>query len=472
MRAILAKGHGAGDGVGEPDRRLINYYAEVNEGDPARPVKLVTTPGTVDRDSGNVVQGNIRGFGQSDAFASGAILVLDGTTLRTYDPSTGTWGALTGSVSGSDFADFAFTQTELAVLSGGQIYTSSNGTSIALASDADFPASITSIDGIGQRIVMTASDGRWYYTDVLDADSISALNFYTAEASPDRAIAARVLGETLFIFGRKTIEPWFLSGVDQNDPFSRQSYVIPVGVISRDAIAIVDDALFWVSEDRAVRLGDGPRPTVISPPWLVRALQAETASNIRLFGYEAEGHAFLIVNGLTICAAFDLTTQEWHIRRTNGSNSWDWAQIISDGGNQYVAKRTGSAFMQLTRNAATDEQPDDSTLGTDIERFGTAHLPHAEGRSPLGPIIAELSHGVGLANGDGSDPVIGLRLSRDNGQTWTNRRDRDLGVQGAYEQRSKWVRNGRGRRPQTIAELRVVEPVQHSITGLTFGSPS
>jgi len=61
-------------------------YAEPNESDPARPIKLMTTPGTMDKDAGNVIQG-ISGDGAGGCVRLWQGLVLDGTTLRTWVPS-------------------------------------------------------------------------------------------------------------------------------------------------------------------------------------------------------------------------------------------------------------------------------------------------------------------------------------------------------------------------------------------------
>jgi hypothetical protein len=82
------------------------------------------------------------------------------------------------------------------------------------------------------------------------------------------------------------------------------------------------------------------------------------------------------------------------------------------------------------------------------------------------------SKGIGLSSGPGSAPVIQMRISTDNGNTWTSFRSRNLGAQGAYDERSKWNQNGRGRRPQTILHFKIVEPVAFTVTGVTWGDAS
>lgn len=470
-RANLALGHFEREQAGESERILINKYAEPNGGDPSRPVRLVDTPGSMDVDTGNTITGTIRGLAQSDAFASGKVLILDGTTLRTWVPSTGTYGTITGTVTGTDRADMAFTQTELAVLSNGSIYVS-GGSTIAVAGDVDFPSNITSIATFNQRILMTTSDGKWYFTAVLDIDNITGLNFYTAEAQPDNLVAVRVMGSTVLLFGNKTVELWYGDASNANDPFSRQSNVIPEGCLCRDGIQVLDASVIWVAEDRTVRQWMGGPATVISKPWITRALAGIAAADIIASTYEADGHAFYCLNTPNDCFVYDLLTSEWHLRKTDASDTWAWVRIISQDGLQYAAKRTGSTFVHLSRIYVTDEQVDASTFNVDITQEWTAHIPHEGGRPPLGPIILEGSKGIGNASGAGSDPQVQMRISTDNGNTWSAWRSRSMGVQGDYDARSKWNLNGRGKRPQTILHFRVVEPVKTDVTGVVYGAPS
>ena len=470
-RAQLASGHFERDEAGESERILINMYAEENGGDPSRPVRLATTPGSIDRDTGNTITGNIRGLAQSDAFADGKVLILDGTTLRTWVPSSGTFGTITGTVSGSDRADMAFTQTELAILSGGTLYVS-GGSTIAAAGDADFPSTITSIAPMSQRILMTSSDGKWYYTEVLDIDNITGLNFYSAESQPDNLVAVRVLGEIAYLFGGKTVELWYADPTSSSDPFSRASNVVRRGCLCRDGIQVLQNTMIFVAEDRTVCQLVGPEPNIISEPWIVRALKGVDAADIIATVYEDENHAFYCLNTPNDCMVYDLATQKWHKRKTNASNTWDWVRIISEGDAHYAAKRTGSTFVELDRDYATDEQADASTLGNDIPREWSAHIPHDGGRPVLGAIHLESSKGRGNAAGDGNDPVIGLRVSKDNGNTWSTRRTRKIGAQGAYDERTKWERNGRGKRPQTVLRFDTDEPVKFDITGAVYGQRS
>lgn len=466
-RASLALEHWQREQAGEAEKLLVNMYAEPDRTNPKLEARLVTTPGTRDRDTGDVMSGNIRGMAQEDAFADGKVLILNGTTLRTWVPSTGTFGTISGTVLGSDRADMAISMTELAVLSGGTVYVSA-GTTIAAATDVDFPSGITSVAVNSQRLLMTAADGRFWYSSVLDFDDITGLNFYTAEASPDDLVAVRTWGEQILLFGNKTVEIWYAEPSNANDPYSRASSVVATGCLARDTIAITDKGPIWIAPDYTVRALGGVEAPVVSPPWVTRLLKNVAASDIICSTYEAEGQTFYCVNAPTFCCVWQIGG-DWHMRRSGTGTAWSWAYILTAFGKQYVSKRTGPAFMELSRDYPTDEQSDASTMGTDIVREWTAHIPHEQGRTPLGTIIVECSKGIGRVSGDGSNPVIQMRISNDNGNTWTAYREASMGAQGVYNARCVFHRNGRGVRPQTILGFKVSEPVKFAVEGVIYG---
>lgn len=466
--AFLADEHWIREQAGEPEKLLINMYSELDRTNPKRDKRLLTTPGTRDRDTGNVITGTIRGLAQADAFAGGDVIILDGTTLRKWAPATGTFGTITGTVAGTDRADMAFTQTELAILANGDLYVS-GGSTVAIATDVDFPATITSIASMAQRILLTSSDGKFWYTDVLDVDAIDSLQFYTAEASPDNLIAVRVWAEQALLFGSKTVEMWYAEPSNANDPFSRATSVVPVGCLARDTIAVTTKGPVWVAPDYTVRALNGADAPVISPGWVSRAIDGVSASDLIASTYERDGHEFYVLNAPSLCVVCDLSNGLWHRRYSGTSGTWSWAMIVSVNGYQYCAKRAAGAFMELSRDYPTDEQADASTMGTDIVREWTAHVPVESGRPEVGTVILEGSKGIGRASGDGSNPLAEMRLSFDQGNTWTAYRTASMGTQGSYSVRAVWHRNGRGKRPQVIMGFKVSEPVVFAVEGVSYG---
>jgi len=75
----------------------------------------------------------------------------------------------------------------------------------------------------------------------------------------------------------------------------------------------------------------------------------------------------------------------------------------------------------------------------------------------------DLERGQGLATGQGSDPIVLLRLSRDGGQTWGEEIRMSAGAMGAYTTRVLARRLGQAR--DTVFEVTVSDPIAWSLVG-------
>jgi hypothetical protein len=73
----------------------------------------------------------------------------------------------------------------------------------------------------------------------------------------------------------------------------------------------------------------------------------------------------------------------------------------------------------------------------------------------------DLERGQGLATGQGSDPMVVLRISRDGGQTWGEASRMAAGALGAYTQRVIARRLGSAR--DTVFEVTVSDPIAWSL---------
>lgn len=73
----------------------------------------------------------------------------------------------------------------------------------------------------------------------------------------------------------------------------------------------------------------------------------------------------------------------------------------------------------------------------------------------------DLERGVGLPSGQGSDPLIALRVSRDGGHTWSEPVEMHAGAIGAYSQRVIARRLGHAR--DAVFEVTVSDPVAWSL---------
>lgn len=471
--ARIAAGHYEPDGVGDGRKICINLYSERDESDPNRTMRHVVRPGSLDRDTGNVLLGIPRGVAQTDGHASGRILVVDNATVRTFDPATAAWGSLSGSLPGTDRVQATFSEVEGAFLANGQIYVST-GSAVAAATDADYATllanhgqtAFTSITSLGQRLVATYGS-RFCFSDTLDFNNTTALSFYTAESSPDGLIAAVALQGSLYLFGTETIERWIETG-DNDAPYRPQtSSVMNRGCLARDTIAQLDNTLFFVGDDYSVYRLNGLTPVIISPPWLSRKLRAENKADLIAKPMEYEGQSFYILSGKNGCYVYSVAVDEWFLWETWGENTWEWAYIVEAAGNHYAASRLYPRFAQLSRDYESDYKANASTFGTELVFEFTAHLPAIGGRKAIPTIRVDGTKGRGSASNEFEDAYISMALSKDNGNTLGAWRARSTGKQGEYRTRAIWRQNGRAREPQAIAYFRSNDP--HIINGVAVG---
>lgn len=466
--AQIAAGHYEPDGYGDTRKFLVNLYTEPNGGDPARPVRLVDAPGSRLIDGGSVLSTGVRGLFQADGYAGGKLVVPDGTTVRLYDVTGNAWTSLTGTLTGTDRVKVAFGETQAGFLSGGLLYVSASaGTALAIASDADWATllsdhgetAFTSIATMGQRALLTYGS-RFAFSTTLQFNTTTTLSYYTAENAPDGIIAGVVLGDIYYVFGTQTIEPWLQTG-DNDDPFRPiVGQVITRGAMARDAIVKLDNTLFFIGDDRAVYRLAGLTPQMINAndAWITRYLQTVSASDVVCSSMETEAHKFLFIWTPDKCIAYDVATSTWQIRRTYGSNTWEWLHHVASDGKFYAANQD-TALVELSRSYKSDRMPDASTFGTHIVREFTAHLPVKEGRPPVGQVRVEGTKGIGLSTGTGSNPLLELSISRDQGNTFEAWRSRSLGVIGNYGARTSWEQNGRAGPEQTVLYFRWSDPV-------------
>ncbi len=109
--------------------------------------------------------------------------------------------------------------------------------------------------------------------------------------------------------------------------------------------------------------------------------------------------------------------------------------------------------------------------GEEMTRTFTAVFPAA------GPVVVntvDVEAEVGWTRtetGQGSDPLIEMRVSRDAGATFGNWRTERLGAQGEYRSRIRYRRAGMFDPPGGLFEFRVADPASCRITRVAINEP-
>jgi hypothetical protein len=183
--------------------------------------------------------------------------------------------------------------------------------------------------------------------------------------------------------------------------------------------------------------------------------------------YEEQGHAFLLLTfptaGVTWC--YDFSTKKWHKRGTwiSEENRYIYSRpvfhCVAFGGTHLMGDREGNILYEMTSEVSTDVE--DRVLRW-VRRAPALYNEHK--RVIVNRFELLMETGIGLSGtGQGSDPVVMVRASRDFGQTWGAERSLKIGKQGEFWRRVFATRFGAGR--GWVFEASGTDPVPMRISG-------
>lgn len=387
-------------------------------------------------------------------------VLANGTTV-----SRGSLDQSTGNVT------IAENPTQLAICDGFSLYilTYSNN-AYAKVTDPDFPAAgagtVVFIDGY--FIVNENNSGRFFISALNNGLAWAALDFATAESSPDNLRACvNGIGQ-LWLFGTTTTEIWTNTG-DSAFPFRRISgAIMEVGILSPFSPASVDNAVLWVGADEfgqgIVYRTQGFSPARISTPPIEKRIQEATApEDIRGFVYQEDGHVFYVLTGggLETSLVYDLTTQQWHERaRLNPEGVFEqdkaYDHMFAFGRHLVIDRINGNVYEQSLSIYMDGDEP------LAAERVYT-HLSDEGQRIRYNALEIGFETGVGLQTGQGSAPTVSLQLSKDGARTWSDWQQASIGAAGQYQTKVQFRRLGVAE--QMTFKIRITDPVKRNVIG-------
>lgn len=462
MPIALATGAYRRKAVGLPDKVAENCFIEKSGTLPDGQFQIVTRWGSLALPSW---ASNARGYKECYLGGVPRLVVVVGSAIKTFTPSTGSIGTITGSIAGTDRVVIEYTETEIGILGGG-VFHVGNLSGVAAATDADFATLLSdhgqtafiNLMSIGQRFILQYGS-RFCFTEVLDGDNITALSYYTAEYAPDGLVGGTTVGLKMWHMGQETGEPWEETG-DADNPFRRSlGQELKVGLRARDTFKVVDGVPYWVDQNNEVRRqGNALIPETVSGPDISKELAATDPADMLGFALEFEGHAFYGLRLPTMCPLIDANYNEWTRFLTNETATWRYGFVIRISGSIYVGDAEGTGFALMAETYKSEHMPDPDTMGTEIVGRVSGYVLTKKTRR-LKPLYWEGSKGIGLANGQGSDPVIMMRRSLNGAGQFSSWRSRSIGAQGVTDQRVEWNQMGKVTRPGCAIELQWSDPV-------------
>jgi hypothetical protein len=441
---------------------LKNLYRE-DTGDPERPYRFVRRPGKRVFVSG--LHGDVRGGveldGQCDVIAGERwySIAADGTATEI--------GAVAPDTRPSMMISNGTAGNQVAGVSGGKLYVRDvlAGT-FGEVVDADLPGDILGVVHTDLYAVAWFRNSR--------AFRISSLVDFTAWAGGDVAERSQYVDNILAIIadqkelqilGSQTQEAWWDSGAAAF-PFEPVPKALSTqGAAATHGAVLVGDTPYWVGQSREgfgpVFRTQGYTPQRISTHWVERKIQAlAVRSDAYAYSYEEMGHRFYVLTfpNADVTLAFDEAVDPvvaWSERTyRNPYTNFEEADLgrchLSAFGKHLVGSRRGGTIYESSLSIYDD-------AGDPIRAVRRFQGPQNEAKPVfIGEARLDAQVGVGLTNGQGADPQIMLRKSRDGGRTFGPEQWRSLGATGRYGTRVRWQNQGEALKP--AFELAFTDP--------------
>lgn len=330
-----------------------------------------------------------------------------------------------------------------------------NGTTLADVAFPDGASVIKVIAGAGRFIALRADTGKFYWTPVL-ASTVDPLDFATAENQPDNLRDALFIDDILLLFGSETVEFWPNTG-DAELPFQPlEGRVIEKGIRATGCAAAIGSSFAWVTHENQVCMSD--ENNIISNNGLQERIEA--SAEVSLFPFVMGGNEYL-------CLQLDNETQVFQPR------TGQWSEWKSYGFSRWVPSCfSGGVFGSGVDGRTLAFGAGHVDLGGQMERLWSAGLPIDGGAIRISNIVARVNVGqTPFLTGDYDDPVIEMRMSRDDGKTWGDWRQKSLGAQGKYRQEVQWRGLGVASRPSLLVQFRVTDPIDIRCSGVLVNEP-
>lgn len=362
----------------------------------------------------------------------------------------------------------------------GYTYQISTGTLAQITDAAFLPADrVAFIDG---WLIFNHVDSQTFFTNASVPYTITfSGSFYALkDSSSDNLVTLMENNRELWLIGERTSEVWYNAG-GANFSFSRIPGVAPqIGCSAAQSVARLGSSLVWLGKSER-----GENVVIKTEQYSyvdISSRAVETAissyplvSDAIGFVYEEEGHLFYVLTFPTADKTwvYDQTASEaagapqWHERASfntaTGAFHRDKASCFANYQNiRVVGDFQAQKGYQMSRRYYTD--------GADplvaVRRAPYVWSKEDRRRMFLGSLQIDFASGVGLSAGQGSDPHLMLRSSRDGGNTFGTEFFVPVGRTGEYLNRAIKRRLGVSR--NYVAEVRYTEPTNRDIVGATL----
>lgn len=453
--------------INAADSRMINLYPEATPAPDGKDSGFLNrAPGL--RKLANVGNGPIRGLWSYGGYG----YAVSGSKLYKIDTN---WVATPlGNVSGTGQVSMVDNGTQLFIAANpdGYIYNAFTN-QYAKITDVDFAGAVTVSYLDGYFIFQQPNSQIFWTSELLNGTSINPLSFASAEGMPDNLVSLIVDHREVWLFGTQSVEVWYDAGTTPFPLARIQGAVNELGCAATFSVAKLDNSLFWLGSDARgqgiVYRANGYSGQRISTHAVEYAIQSyETISDAVAFTYQQDGHSFYVLTFPTAekTWVYDVATQAWHERagfangkfirhRANCQMFFNNTNVVGDYQNNKIYAYDLNVY-------ADDTQPQKWLRSWRALNTNQNNLKRTAQHS----LQVDCQTGVGLNDGQGSDPKIMLRWSDDGGHSWSNEHWASVGKIGVYGYRAFWRRLGMTTKLRDrVYELSGTDPVKIALLG-------
>lgn len=337
---------------------------------------------------------------------------------------------------------FASDGTYIFAANGGRIVYTNGTASTAYIADADCPTTVTHIGWL-DGYLLALSDDVVYYSDVNDAFTWIATDFFTTPGNPDKAIAMAIWRREIYLFGTSSIEIWENDG---ETPFSRvPGGFISVGCIAPDSIVETESGLYWLDSNRRFSRFTSRVPEVISSAYDKEIQTFGDVSTCSGFRMLIEGSEFLVWSfpSANRTLVYNPRTQDWYEWGSWDSRTATYSRYLGSVG--AICPAWGMVlvgeYSQPYLYVADPEQNTDNGNTIRVSRR-SGHISYNTLRNKRSNELRFRLRRGDQGNSYTDPPSVMFRWRDDNRPTWSNEQQISLGAPGQSDIVYKTHRNG------------------------------
>jgi hypothetical protein len=300
-------------------------------------------------------------------------------------------------------------------------------------------------------IALNGETGQWYYSAVNDTTSWDILNLYTFP-NGDINVACAALGDRLYIMGQKSVEIYAAKEGATLFPFQPAEPLLEIGCASAASVAQNFGILVWLSQTDSgvgsVIATTGGTPEAISDaPTETQLGKLSDISDASGYIYKnQEGHTMYRLSFTNANRSFeyDFNTKKWN-RPEYAKPKFPGNRHLSQKHVYFNLKHYVLDYSAPKLYEMSNQYYDDAGVKIRRARVSSVLEAPAHKRIIVNKLTLRLKQGTGGDCGIEEEPIIYLQVSTDEGESYGNQLQAEIGRIGRRNWETSFDRLADGR---------------------------